>query len=67
MRSVAVSAFKDQLTKTDVDEVLAELGHGADARTEQLDVEQMQSLCNAFRDKLIKVTGEQNPKLANQS
>ncbi len=67
MRSVAVSAFKDQLTKSDVDEVLAELGHGADARTEQLNVDQMQLLCNAFRQKLIKMTGEQNPKLANQS
>ena len=67
MRSVAVSAFKDQLTKTDVDQVLSELGHGADARTEQLDVKQMQLLCNAFRQKLVKVTGERNPKLANQS
>ena len=67
MRSVAVSAFKDQLTKSDVDDVLAELGHGSDARTEQLNVEQMQLLCHAFRQKLIDVTGEQNPKLANQS
>ncbi len=67
MRSVAISAFKGQLEKSHVDEVLQELGHGADARSEQLEIAEMQALCEAFRLKLIEVTGEQQPVLANQS
>jgi 16S rRNA (adenine1518-N6/adenine1519-N6)-dimethyltransferase len=67
MRSVAISAFKGQLEKSHVDEVLIELGHGPDARSEQLDVTAMQALCEGFRRKLIKVTGEERPKLVNQS
>jgi 16S rRNA (adenine1518-N6/adenine1519-N6)-dimethyltransferase len=58
MRSVAVSAFKGQLTKPQVDEVLEEMGFGPDARTEQLDVAQMQQLCEKFRQKVIQVTAE---------
>ena len=67
MRSVAVSAFKGQLEKAHVDEVLVALGHGPDARTEQLDVTAMQTLSEGFRQKLIEVTGEECPKLVNQS
>ncbi len=67
MRSVAVSAFKNQLSKPDVDDVLNRLGHGADARSEQLDVESMQTLSEAFRQKVIEVTGVERPVLANQS
>lgn len=52
MRSVAVAAFKGQLEKPEVDEVLGSMGFGADARTEQLDVSTMQQLCEAFRQKL---------------
>jgi 16S rRNA (adenine1518-N6/adenine1519-N6)-dimethyltransferase len=55
MRSVAVAAFKGQLEKPQVDEVLSSEGFGADARSEQLSVEQMQSLCEAFRMKLKEV------------
>ncbi|WP_084417201.1 16S rRNA (adenine(1518)-N(6)/adenine(1519)-N(6))-dimethyltransferase RsmA [Mariniblastus fucicola] len=66
MRSVAVAAFKGQLSKPQVDEVLAEAGLREDARTEQLSVEELQSLCELFRQKLVEVTGEQNPRLANQ-
>ena len=58
LRSVAVAAFKGQLDKPQVDEVLSAEGYGADARTEQLSVEQMQSLCEAFRLKLKEVNGE---------
>ena len=58
MRSVAVAAFKGQLDKPQVDEVLSAEGFGADARSEQLSVEQMQSLCEAFRMKLQEVNGE---------
>ena len=52
MRSVAVAAFKGQLEKSEVDEVLGSMGFGADARTEQLDIATMQKLCEAFRQKL---------------
>ena len=67
MRSVAVAALKNQLEKPHVDEVLTALGHGADARSEQLDVQSMQNLCEGFRQKLIEVSGEERPKLVNQS
>ena len=66
MRSVAVSAFKEQLTKPQVDEVLGQLSIGPDARTEQLTMEEMQVLCEAFRQQVIKVTGETRPVMANQ-
>ncbi len=66
MRSVAISAFKDQLSKPQVDEVLQEMALGADARTEQLDIQRMQTLCELFRQKVIEVTGEERPKMANQ-
>jgi 16S rRNA (adenine1518-N6/adenine1519-N6)-dimethyltransferase len=49
MRSVAVSAFKEHLDKSQVDAVLQSQGYGADTRTEQLSIAQLQSLCEAFR------------------
>lgn len=67
MRSVAVSAFKGQLQKPDVDDVLAKLNHGPDARSEQLDVAAMQQLSEAFRQKVIEVTGIEKPVMENQS
>ena len=66
MRSVAVSAFKGQLSKPQVDEVLEKLGHGPESRTEQLTIEQLQALSEAFRQQLIAVTGDPSPRLANQ-
>lgn len=66
LRSVAVAAFKGQLSKTQIDEVLAEAELKSDARTEQLGVEELQALSERFRQKLIEVTGEQKPRLANQ-
>lgn len=66
MRSVAVSAFKGQLTKPQVDEVLKQFSIGPDARTEQLTKSELQTLCEAFRQQVIKVTGEQRPVMANQ-
>jgi len=67
MRSVAVSAFKNQLEKPDVDDVLSRLGYGADVRSEQLDIDSMLALSEAFRQKVIQVTGVERPVLANQS
>ncbi len=66
MRSVAVAAFKGQLSKQQVDEVLAAAGLKEDARTEQLNIEELQSLSELFRQQLIAVTGEEKPRLANQ-
>lgn len=58
LRSVMISAFKDQLTKPQVDEVLQPLGHGPDARAEQLDVPAILKLCEAFRAKLAEVAAQ---------
>ena len=57
LRSVAIAAFKNLLTKPQVDEVLSAMKLGADARTEQLSVEQMQVMCELFRNQLLKVVG----------
>lgn len=51
MRSVAVSAFQNYLSKGEVDQILAEQGFEGETRTEQLTLQQMQSLCEAFRTK----------------
>lgn len=67
MRSVAVAAFKDQLEKPDIDEVLTASEMGPNTRTEQLSVEVIQELCEAFRQQVIKVTETEHPKMANQS
>jgi 16S rRNA (adenine1518-N6/adenine1519-N6)-dimethyltransferase len=66
LRSVAVAAFKGQLSKPQVDEVLEVAALKADSRTEQLGVAELQSLSELFRKKLIEVTGEEKPRLANQ-
>jgi 16S rRNA (adenine1518-N6/adenine1519-N6)-dimethyltransferase len=49
LRSVILSAFKNELSKPQVDAVLAELNLGPDARAEQLDVERMLELCEHLR------------------
>jgi 16S rRNA (adenine1518-N6/adenine1519-N6)-dimethyltransferase len=67
MRSVAISAFKGQLEKQQVDEVLQSMNFGPDARTEQLPIGRIQEMCENFRLQLIKVTGNEKPVLANQS
>lgn len=55
LRSVAISAFKEELEKPQVDEVLTEAGLGPNARTEELSVVELQSLCERFRQKLISL------------
>ncbi|MGI9470356.1 MAG: 16S rRNA (adenine(1518)-N(6)/adenine(1519)-N(6))-dimethyltransferase RsmA [Rubripirellula sp.] len=49
LRSVSISAMKGRLEKSDVDQVLADLGYGPDSRVEQLKVEQIQMLAEALR------------------
>lgn len=66
MRSVIISAFKNQLEKQHVDEVMASHEYGADIRTEQLTIPKMQELCESFRQKVIQVTGVDRPVMTNQ-
>ncbi len=56
LRSVLVSAFKDQLKKPDIDDVMIASGLGPTARAEELPVEQIQALSEAFRKKLASQT-----------
>ena len=44
-----ISAVKNQLDKSAVDEILAKMDLGPTARAEQLDVERIMELCEAFR------------------
>ena len=52
LRSVLLSAFKNQLTKLQVDEVLKALEYGPNQRAEQMEVDQILQLCEAMRAKL---------------
>lgn len=52
LRSVLLSAFKDQLTKPQVDEVLAEEGLSGQVRAEALSVEQVLALSERFRERV---------------
>ncbi len=58
LRSVAISAMKGKLEKSDVDQVLQALGHGETARTEELTVAQVQELAEALRLKEIAQKNE---------
>ena len=51
LRSVALAAFKKELSKQQLDAVLASLELGKEARAEQLDVSTMLALCEAIRAK----------------
>jgi 16S rRNA (adenine1518-N6/adenine1519-N6)-dimethyltransferase len=52
LRSVLISACKDQLTKPEVDEILNEQELDPMLRAEQLDVRQFLSLCEAVRARM---------------
>lgn len=54
LRSVLVAAMKERLTKPQVDAVLEAQELGPTARAEELDVERMLSLCEAFRQTLAR-------------
>ena len=47
LRSNVISAMKNRLSKSQVDEVLSSLGHGETARAEELSVEKIKALVNA--------------------
>lgn len=58
LRRVLRSALKDRLSKDDVDEVLAELGFAETIRAEQLDIDTLLVLCEAFRARLSRQAAE---------
>ena len=55
LRSVVISYTKGKLEKPEVDEVLSDLGFGAETRAEQLSVEQIQRLAESLRVRLSAV------------
>jgi 16S rRNA (adenine1518-N6/adenine1519-N6)-dimethyltransferase len=52
LRSVLISAFKNELGKPDIDDILSHLRFGPDARAEQLSSQAMIELCDAVRQRL---------------
>ena len=58
LRSVAISAFKNQLDKPEIDSVLEQLQMGPETRTEQLPIETLQAMCECFRQQLLQKNGE---------
>ena len=52
LRSVLISAFKKDLTKNEIDDMLAHQRLDRDARAEQLSAEEMIALCDALRGRL---------------
>jgi 16S rRNA (adenine1518-N6/adenine1519-N6)-dimethyltransferase len=61
LRANLVSAFKDRLTKDDLDAVMAELELQGESRSEELEVETMLALSEAVRRRLVEKEKE-NPK-----
>lgn len=55
LRRVLIGMYSKELSKTRVDEVLAELGHAPDARAEQLDVPTFVKLGNRFAEVVKEV------------
>ncbi len=49
LRSGVLSGFRKQLSKDQLDRILQQLGHGPDARAEQLEVEELLALSDAVR------------------
>lgn len=61
LRSVLISAFKDRLSKPQVDEVLATLEYySPTSRAEELSVEQIREMSDLFQEKCQSVAGEQD-------
>ena len=53
LRSGLIAAQQEHLDKPAVDEVLAPFNYPVDVRAEQLQIEQIQELCEAFRQRLV--------------
>jgi len=54
LRSVIIGAYKKQLSKPEVDEVMVDLGFGPTTRAEALDVETLFKLCEAIRRRVAQ-------------
>jgi len=54
LRSSILGAWKGELDKADVDAIMEQLELGPTSRAEQLDVPQMQVLCEAIRQRLMQ-------------
>lgn len=52
LRSGLLGAYKGELTKPLVDEIMAELDYGPQTRAEQLDLSEMHRLCEALRRRI---------------
>ncbi len=61
LRSVVISAFKNELDKIEIDAVLSEQGFASDTRAEQLSVEAMIALCDAMRQAVLLKKSMQPP------
>jgi hypothetical protein len=48
-----ISACKNDLTKAEVDEIMADLRFDSDTRAEQLSAEAMIALCDSVRQRLV--------------
>lgn len=57
LRANLVSAFKDRLSKEEVDQAMAELGLHGESRSEELEVEMLLQLSEAIRRRLIEKEG----------
>ena len=55
LRSVMISAFKNQLDKPNIDAIMTRMGLGTDSRSEQLSVEDMLALYQSCREELRAV------------
>lgn len=52
LRSVLVAAYKDRLTKSDIDEVMAKHNFGPTTRAEELEVPTIMALCETLRARI---------------
>ncbi|MFI4873917.1 MAG: ribosomal RNA small subunit methyltransferase A, partial [Blastopirellula sp. JB062] len=55
LRSVLLSAFKEQLSKSQVDEVIAENGLQPDSRAEQFSPDEVLAMSEMFRQKIESI------------
>ncbi len=52
LRSGLLGAYKGELSKPQMDEIMAELNYGPETRAEQLDLSEMHRLCEALRQRI---------------
>ena len=55
LRSSLVAAYKAEMSKADVDEIMHAMSFGPDARAEQLSIEQIKEMCGLVSEKLATI------------